>query len=320
MGASSAVVVSTADVDQARAAVGDVFCPHRLEPADGARLRLRLRVRTMGEVGLVHLDYGAPVLIEPGALDHFYLVQRPLRGQARIQQGGEQMVSSPRVASVLSPGLPVSMTWGPDNPQSIVYLSRTAVERELGRLLGRPVTRPVVFDLRMSECLPAVEAWLRAVAYVDQEIERDNPLFADPRHRSAAESMLVGQLLSAQPHSYTTELCGAGRAAAGKVVRRAMELIAEHHAEPLTVADVAEAVGVSVRSLQEGFRRETGSSPISYLQEHRLAAVRAALISADPARTTVTAVAVTHGFPHLGRFAVSYRKAYGEAPSETLRR
>jgi AraC-like DNA-binding protein len=35
---------------------------------------------------------------------------------------------------------------------------------------------------------------------------------------------------------------------------------------------------------------------------------------------TVTEIANDHGFGELGRFAVSYRKLYGEAPSVTLRR
>jgi AraC-like DNA-binding protein len=31
-------------------------------------------------------------------------------------------------------------------------------------------------------------------------------------------------------------------------------------------------------------------------------------------------VALYYGFAHLGRFAGEYRKAFGESPSETLRR
>jgi AraC-like DNA-binding protein len=34
---------------------------------------------------------------------------------------------------------------------------------------------------------------------------------------------------------------------------------------------------------------------------------------------SVTAVAMNFGFFHLGRFATSYRKRFGESPSETLR-
>jgi AraC-like DNA-binding protein len=312
-------VVATTDVDEARVEVGKLFCPHRLSPARGADLRLHLRAQTLGDVGLVHLDYGAPVRIDPGRLGSFHLVQRPLGGRATITQGKDEIVSSPSLASVLSPHLPVSMSWGQDNPQSIIYLSRRAVQDHLGRLLGRPVTGPVHFALGMSSASAAVQAWLRAVAFVQDELDRGNPFFDTPGQRTQIEGMLVGQLLAAQPHNHSPAL-EIGGAAVSRVVRAAVELIDGHHAEALTVPDIAEAVGVSVRSLQEGFRRDLDTSPTAYLRGRRLAAARAALQAADPRERTVSGIASSHGFLHLGRFSVDYRRAFGESPSTTLAR
>ena len=48
-------------------------------------------------------------------------------------------------------------------------------------------------------------------------------------------------------------------------------------------------------------------------------AVRRALSEGSLRAMTVTEVATSHGFYELGRFSVSYRSMYGEAPSETLR-
>ena len=47
---------------------------------------------------------------------------------------------------------------------------------------------------------------------------------------------------------------------------------------------------------------------------------RRALMLADPAAATVTAIATEHGFWELGRFSVEYRAPFGESPSASLHR
>ena len=54
-----------------------------------------------------------------------------------------------------------------------------------------------------------------------------------------------------------------------------------------------------------------------HLRNIRLAQVREALIRADP-EENVTAVAMSLGFTHMGRFSVEYRLRFGESPSQTL--
>jgi AraC-like DNA-binding protein len=61
-------------------------------------------------------------------------------------------------------------------------------------------------------------------------------------------------------------------------------------------------------------------SPARYLKHYRMAQARLALVAAEPAKTTVTGVALSWGFMELGRFAVEYRQEFGECPSQTLRR
>ena len=60
--------------------------------------------------------------------------------------------------------------------------------------------------------------------------------------------------------------------------------------------------------------------PVRYLWLRRMHLARAALMKGDPQTTSVTAVAVDHGFWELGRFAVAYRSLFGESPLATLRR
>jgi AraC-like DNA-binding protein len=84
---------------------------------------------------------------------------------------------------------------------------------------------------------------------------------------------------------------------------------------------IAQQVGVSVRSIQLGFKDELGLTPMAYLRERRLERVREELTDAVAGDgVTVTEVAERWGFNHLGSFAALYRQRWGESPSHTLHR
>jgi transcriptional regulator GlxA family with amidase domain len=87
---------------------------------------------------------------------------------------------------------------------------------------------------------------------------------------------------------------------------------------PLTTSQLAMQCHVSVRSLQEGFRRHLGMSPMAYARDVRLRRAHSELRSAHPGHTTVAAVAHRWGFTHLGRFATAHKQMYGETPHQTL--
>ena len=87
----------------------------------------------------------------------------------------------------------------------------------------------------------------------------------------------------------------------------------------MPISHLCRVAGVSERGLRNAFHAVRGMSPKQYLLTVRLHGVRRALTDAGFRPTTVTDVATDHGFFELGRFAASYREAFGEAPSETLR-
>ncbi|MGI5520273.1 AraC family transcriptional regulator [Micromonospora sp. CA-259024] len=316
------MTVRTDDVERARAEVGRGFCPHRLMPQAGVRsVQLRMAARRVGGVGVIDLDYGQAVRIQPPALESFYLVQIPRAGSTMVRHAGHTVTSTPGVASVLSPYDASDMLWSEGSPHRIFYADRRTVDRELARLLGRPVDDPVRFDIGMDMTTPTAQAWARGVAFLADELSQptDASLFDHPQVADRFEQGLIGKLLLAHQHTHSDQLTEpAHHRAPGRLVRRACALISDHHGEALTVGDVAEALGVSVRTLQECFRRELRTTPTVYLRACRLDAVHRALRAAGPG-VSVTTVALNHGFVHLGRFASDYRARFGESPSTTLR-
>ncbi|WP_436757821.1 AraC family transcriptional regulator [Streptosporangium sp. V21-05] len=313
-------VFDTADLDEARELVARVFCPHRLELAgDVSGLAARLNSVRLGTVRVNYLDYGADVRIEPGELESFFLVQIPLAGRSLIRCGGQEIVSTPDLASLPSPSEYLDMRWGAGCPQLIVKFDRPVVEDALERMLGERLDHPLVFDLGVDMTAGWARAWRAMADLIVREAEHGDGLAAQPLAIAHLENAMLSSLLTGQPSNYLERLTTPRPPALPKVVRRAMRYIDEHAHLPLTTDDVARAVAVSGRSLQEGFRRHLGLTPMTYLRDVRLGRVHDELAAGDPARCTVTNVAARWGFPHQGRFAALYRARYGQAPSRTLR-
>ncbi len=79
-----------------------------------------------------------------------------------------------------------------------------------------------------------------------------------------------------------------------------------------SVADIAEAAGVSASHLAHGFREHLGVTPMAWLRDLRLSEA-AARINADPA-SALAAIAERSGFADYRHFARCFRKRYGCSP------
>lgn len=101
--------------------------------------------------------------------------------------------------------------------------------------------------------------------------------------------------------------------------RRLEEWIEAHLGEPITLGRLCDVAGVGERCLQKTFALRRGTSPLDYVRQRRLLAIRARLQRAG-AGAQVTDVAMDFGIAHFGRFSVQYRQAFGESPSTTLSR
>jgi AraC-like DNA-binding protein len=104
------------------------------------------------------------------------------------------------------------------------------------------------------------------------------------------------------------------------VMRRFEQALEADQDTPLYLADICAAIGVGERTLRNLCSEHLGMSPHRYLWLRRMHQARRALTLADATARTVTEIANDHGFAELGRFAVAYRKLFGETPSMTLRR
>lgn len=92
----------------------------------------------------------------------------------------------------------------------------------------------------------------------------------------------------------------------------------EHARSAPTLTELAQAAGVSVRTLGQAFRAHRGCTPMQALREARLHGVHAELLTAAPGSTTVRDIATGWGYAHMGLFAAAYKRRFGQGPAQTL--
>jgi AraC-like DNA-binding protein len=92
---------------------------------------------------------------------------------------------------------------------------------------------------------------------------------------------------------------------------RARDLADARYAEPLTVADLAAAAGLSPAYFSREFRRSFGESPHQYLLTRRLERAAALLRTTD---RSVTEICFAVGLSSLGSFTTSFRRMFDTTP------
>ncbi len=135
------------------------------------------------------------------------------------------------------------------------------------------------------------------------------------RTRSNAAAHLEAVVLEvlAAPLSSTSPAGVVGR----QTVAHALDIASSMGPIP-SPGEVAVEMGISDRWLRASFKSVFGVSPLTYFRELAMHEAHHDLLAGSPRTTTVTTVALEHGFWHLGRFAAHYRARYGVSPSRTL--
>jgi AraC-like DNA-binding protein len=194
-------------------------------------------------------------------------------------------------------------------PADLAVASRAIIGRELTPPRDTRVVRPPRAWLARLMALHA-----RAVRLAKEEPES----LAGPATAGALEQDLVRAMVECLAGSSPSDSRSGGKHA--KVIARFEDFLESRRFDPVYLAEICAAIGVSERTLRACCQEHLGMGPIHYLWLRRMHLAHRALLCADPASTTVTAVATEHGFWELGRFSVEYRALFGEMPSRSLQR
>jgi AraC-like DNA-binding protein len=295
--------------------------PHRLKIANERDLRFTYtgNATPTSTVSLGYLEYGTDVTVFLNQSSEYYSVSLPINGQLLLNSGGAQHSSEGSKAIVISPGRQSTLDLDGSCRTLVVSINRRLLELVLRRLIGRPVTRPVVFDTGMSLDSAATASWWRTAEYYLRELMTHGSIFTYPNMGAEMELGLVRALLLSQSNNYSEELSRKVIDGLPEYFARARSYIEENYPNSVRIDDIERVSGVTSAKLCVTFREFTGTTPMGYLKRTRLDRARLELLN-GPRDQKISSIAMDVGFNHLGRFSVEYKLAFDESPTETFAR
>jgi transcriptional regulator GlxA family with amidase domain len=193
-----------------------------------------------------------------------------------------------------------------------------ALKRKLGLLIDAPVRRDIEFNLAGFGEPAMLSGLRRLVLHLAEQLDDADSQVSPLAMQEIGQALIIQLLLTAR-HNFSGMLAGEPRTGTATHLRRAEDYIEANWNRPILIDDLVQAAGVSARSLFRGFEKQYGCSPMLFVKHLRLRRARELLARAEET-TSVTGVALACGFSNLGHFANDYRAAFGELPSDTLRK
>jgi AraC family ethanolamine operon transcriptional activator len=103
-------------------------------------------------------------------------------------------------------------------------------------------------------------------------------------------------------------------------VECACNFIGSRLRKPIGLDDLCGHCGVGVRTLEYGFRQFYDATPIGFIKSQRLTRTHRMLSQACTQAISISEIARSMGFTHMGQYAQDYRLLFGESPTMTLQR
>jgi AraC-like DNA-binding protein len=317
---ADATQISADDFQQVHSHVQHYLAGHQMHVAAGeTELAFAQQHTFVGALKFSLLTYGCDVTIATRGLPDFYLLQLTLDGQCEIECQGKTLALPTGTMFVMNPKVAYRKRWSRKATQLLIKLPVPLVNGH-GSLRERAkssTTHALQFAAGIHSIGQEGAALYRLLHYICADLQQDARFAHHPTMQREFESCVVAAVLSTFGQLPTAQSRAGKKLATPFYVNRAQAFMQMHLAEPLTLADLCRAAGISERSLELGFRQCHDASPIGFLKKLRLQHAHDML--SESRVDNVTDAALASGFSHLGRFSQSYLLEYGVKPSDTLK-
>ena len=318
----SYILFDTRDEGLAHDGAARSFVPHKLNYKRGGNDFHFIHCHAvLNDVSLSFTSYGTDLVIQPEAMDDFYLIQiqTPIYGNLAVEHGSAYSNGSAGLTTIVSPSNSTRLFWSNNCGLLTVKISRSAIENQLSKLIQSDIDKPVIFDLEMDLGNSKTRNWLIETLRLKQFFQKGVVSEDKFDLEKNFESRYAELLLTCQNNNYSQILDDEYSLAPSKAVSEAIDYLHQYMSDKITLGELADVVNTNARTLHNGFKRYCGQSPMAYLNSIRLRQARQKLVAADD-NQNVTSIAQGLGFTHLGRFSQQYYQKYAEKPSDTLNR
>lgn len=235
-----------------------------------------------------------------------------------LRPGSNEAVATPEVGLIIG-GEPGTRFIASDGScRSNLWASGRRLRERLEVLLDGHDAKSFAFEPAFDQTRGAGATIRHMLNFLFIELDRSDSLLMNEIAIRTFEDNMALYLLLGLPHSHTQRLQRQRASAAPGNVRRAEEFMRANACEPLTIVEIAQVAGCSVRALQGAFQQFRGTTPMAALRRIRLEAARTELLCASSTES-IAQIAAGHGFSTPSRFAQLYRRTYGIYPSEVPR-
>jgi AraC-like DNA-binding protein len=299
------------DLDQTRELISNVMQPHALVPTGSVNGRSYMDFVNLGGLGLGTIGFGDAMHVGVKAIDGYYLLMFCVVGEAEVLTMGRSLQVNREQGVLCSPGQAFDAHLSPSSVQLVLRIDPDALEKQTGLNADDLTSLVPVGGLHMR-------GWMQQLQLVASSTELLACARSNPRVAVQIERLLL-DLFAAGHAGHAAESNGhVGNTVSPAFMKRAEAFIEAHCSEALEVLEIANAAGVSARTLRDGFQHFKEVSPMQFVRHLRLERARDALRKSSSDRR-VAEIALDCGFTHLGRFAMAYKRIFGELPSDTLR-
>jgi len=307
---------ATRDLEQARGHMSRLFGATRFEAAQGGveRLGVSANVLRLSETCLIWAQYAGQLSL--GFAEGSFIRQYfTISGKGRFSAGAQSGEISVRAPSpVIPPFTPVDLEFEQYN-QLVLRIEYRALTRYLSVLLGQELDKELVFHHNPSN--PALNSMRRSVFLFVSDYNARGKNLSD-LVSAETERMLTMKFLMSNWHNYTLSLLRQPPRSGPSAVRKVEEYIEANWDKPIDVEAMALVANVSARSLFREFKRDRGYSPAAFAKQVRLNRAKEMLEQADG--PSIIQIAYKCGFQNPSHFAKDFKLAFGELPSETVKR